>query len=88
MAVEFQTVCPGCGKRNELHDCISDPGDPPPKPGDFTICIKCARLLVFNLDLSLREITAPELRELMQNREKWALVERAQWYIKQRQAAS
>lgn len=32
-----------------------------PKPGDFSVCIVCARLLMFEPDYSLREIDPSEL---------------------------
>jgi hypothetical protein len=64
-----ESLCPFCGQR--LDSAIAaDPANPDaqPDPGDVTICISCAQILVFTDDLTLRasmpgevEIT-PEIR--------------------------
>jgi hypothetical protein len=57
--------CPQC--RAKL-DAVTDPREGKrPKPGDFSVCIHCACLMIFNDDLTLREST---LKEQM-----WAFVE-------------
>jgi len=42
----------------DLKDCI------PPNPGDLTICLYCHHLMTFQDDLTLRNATQEELKEL------------------------
>jgi len=50
--------CPQC---RALLDAVTDPREGKhPKPGDFSVCIHCACLMVFNDDLTLRESTLKE----------------------------
>ncbi len=49
-------VCAECGKQM---DCASGPGAP--EPGDFSLCIGCASLNVFDAQLHLRAPTHDEM---------------------------
>lgn len=55
--------CPYCGKKHNA--TTSTTGDHLPKPGDITICIECANVLLFNDDLTTRKPTDNELEEIM-----------------------
>jgi hypothetical protein len=64
----FETVpmiCTQCGKTLNM---ASDGDDEhAPNGGDFTICLYCEHLLVFNDDLSLREPSNEEAIEAQAN---------------------
>jgi hypothetical protein len=52
------SACPYC---DYLTDGASDPtGKYTPKPGDFSICLACAQLLVFDSGLKLRKPSPAE----------------------------
>lgn len=51
--------CPFCGDK-KLNRSTPVTNDEAPVPGDFTVCIKCGELLVFDLDLRLRKPTEDE----------------------------
>jgi hypothetical protein len=55
------TVCPWCGRRNDLHAGM--PGTRP-KPGDVGICWRCAGPAVFLDDLTMRRATDAEMEEM------------------------
>ena len=58
--------CPKCGL---LCDAVSDPEDPEgldskPQQGDISICINCAKLLVFDKDLKLQPCPEEKINSL------------------------
>jgi len=53
------STCPGCGARLDAASGVGH--DERPKPGDWSICFRCARPLVFIEGGALREATAAEL---------------------------
>jgi hypothetical protein len=55
--------CYKCGRLLDASSHIND-ANIKPNPGDFTICIYCASVLVFNDDLTARAITDEELLAL------------------------
>ena len=58
------TACLKCG--NQLDRASQINGDKGPKTGDFTICITCSELLVFDETLRFRWPTDEERAEIMQ----------------------
>jgi hypothetical protein len=54
--------CSSCGYRFNATTDLT--GDAVPRPGDYSICIKCGHLMVFNDDLRLREPTDAEIVEV------------------------
>ena len=56
------TTCPACGYPITASTAI---GSPPvePQPGDASICLACASLLIFTVDLGLREPSPEEKAE-------------------------
>lgn len=68
-----ECFCPFCGHRLDVA-MAADPANPAasPAPGDVSVCIECAQVLVFTDDLTLRasmpgEIPmTPELRRAQQ----------------------
>ena len=61
------TACPACGHRITAASHID--GNMTPKPGDLTVCLYCATLLVFADGLSLRNLTDAEMIEAAGNKE-------------------
>lgn len=57
--------CVECGKKMDM---ASGRGATP-EPGDFTLCIRCGSLNVFDVDLTLRRPTLDEYVESTHNRE-------------------
>jgi hypothetical protein len=57
-------ACPGCGTAADLASSVRELGGQTgrdPKPGDFTVCMTCASILVFDETLGVREPTVAEL---------------------------
>ena len=54
--------CESCGYT--LDAATGCQGDNPPKSGDITVCLRCAELMVFNEDLTLRRANIDDLLEL------------------------
>jgi hypothetical protein len=57
-----ETRCPVCHWR--LNGASSDGMSKPPKPGDFSVCINCASLLVFSRKLTLRPMQSRDWSRL------------------------
>ena len=53
--------CPVC---DEPISAAGSPDSAFPKPGDLSVCFKCASPLSFNDDISLRELSPAEMRKL------------------------
>ncbi len=58
-----EAACPACRRRTDAATSVC--GDHRPAPGDVTVCIGCATLLVFGQDLRPRWPTEEE-RDKMQ----------------------
>jgi hypothetical protein len=72
LSEDFQipmSKCPECGHILDAANCVSD-GRPPaaPEPGDFTVCLNCGHLLVFDDNLGTREPNVEEAREIAGDR--------------------
>lgn len=64
---DAETVCPACGRRNELH-ANADGQTAFPDPGDFSICYSCASVNIFEADgdgLTVRVTTDDERAEAL-----------------------
>jgi len=60
------TACPGCGRRNDAATSVFS--DSKPSPGSVSVCIACGHISVFNADLTLRNPTDAETREIAGDR--------------------
>lgn len=70
-----ESRCPCCDHKL---DAASSPDVATPKPGDFSVCISCASLLVFVGGLKFRAMTVGEFDELdVQTKNKLRLFQRA-----------
>lgn len=54
--------CPRCGAR--LTGALDPTGEGAPSGDDLSVCTKCAAVLVFNHDLTLRPATPEDLQSL------------------------
>ena len=53
------TKCPTCGNAIECATALDD-SDAVPSPGDCTVCLECAEVLIFTEGLGLRRSTLAE----------------------------
>jgi hypothetical protein len=60
--------CPGCGKKLDAATHADDPGLKP-SPGDYSICLYCGALHVFDETLRLRPPSIKELLKIAGNTE-------------------
>lgn len=54
--------CPACGA--EFDSATGTTTDDAPKPGDFSVCLYCCAILVFNEDLTNRRMSIEEYVDL------------------------
>ena len=52
--------CPQCGTKHWLASESSTYEHKPPRPGDLSVCVHCAAVLVFEPDMRLRPCTLGE----------------------------
>jgi hypothetical protein len=68
--------CLACGREV---DAATHMARQTPKPGDWTICLKCGHLMAFDDELHLRQLTAAETQEAAGNSEialmQWAVAQ-------------
>lgn len=57
--------CSVCG--HSMDRAAQVDGQARPAPDDFTLCIRCGHVMVFAADLSVREPTVAELKEIACN---------------------
>jgi hypothetical protein len=76
-------VCRVCAYET---DCASEAGGDTkqPGPGDFTLCLKCGELSVFDETMHLVTPTLSQLTALQQNKASWNLLTRAQTLIRRK----
>ena len=55
-------LCPVCA--NILDAAGAMRGEASPRPGDFTLCLKCATILCFTAEMNLAVATEDEMAEL------------------------
>jgi hypothetical protein len=57
--------CLGCGTDLDDATAVSQPLDKiMPKPGDYTVCLKCGHMMAFSETLTLREMTGEEMHKI------------------------
>jgi len=78
-----ESRCPQCDYKL-TGAMIAHGVDQKPEPGANSVCLNCGQLLTYQADLTLRKITPLELRELMDQPEAWAKIEKAQMFIRRR----
>lgn len=54
------SACPFCGYAADAATCFEN-DEARPRPGDFSLCLECAEVLVFDDEVALRKPAAGEL---------------------------
>lgn len=78
-------LCPYCSHKLSAIGEMSNQGAP--RPGDVTLCIECAGLLVLDADLRAQKPTIADL-QVIANSEAWPEISRAVRRIKAMHAAT
>lgn len=72
--------CPYC--HYKVDRCLNISTAGPPKAGDFTLCIRCGNLSIFDSELKMRVPSEDDLAELAKSPENMQLVARARAAIR------
>lgn len=59
-----KSKCPNCRVEWNGATDLETPKAVPPSSGDFTICVNCGQINIFDENLSLKKATEEELKEL------------------------
>lgn len=80
-----ESRCPQCNYKLDGSTHVHG-GEPSlPKPGDASVCINCGQVLTYDTDCRLRKATVKDIGELMtESPEAWAVIEKAQLFIRRR----
>lgn len=65
-AVMVPSSCTACG--TPLDRATGVDTDDNPNPGDVTICFRCGHIMAFATDLTMRELTDTEAKEVAGNK--------------------
>lgn len=76
-----RSLCPTCGYHMDAATCVTKEAVAP-KADDFSLCMKCGEILVFNPDLTLRAVELNDLTTA--DRLTHLTLERGQKFIRQR----
>lgn len=79
----IESRCPQCNYKLTGASIIYGE-DQKPEAGDFSVCLNCGQILVFDADLTLRKMSADKIRELMTDKEAWDTIEQTQMFIRRR----
>lgn len=80
-----ESRCPQCRYKLDGSTLIEGGNPALPKPGDASLCINCGQVLTYETDCHLRKATTTDIGELMRgNPEGWAVIEKAQLFIRRR----
>ena len=78
-----ESRCPNCDYKLD-GATVAHGEDVAPQTGDASACLNCGQLLIYTDGTLLRQATAGEIRDLMQQRESWAMIEKMQAVIAER----
>jgi hypothetical protein len=70
-----ESACTNCGHVMDAANCVSTDGEGKADPGDITVCIICGHVMAFADDMTLRDLTAEEAKEIAGNKALLALQE-------------
>ena len=73
--------CPNCHK--VLDGAANTQGTGGPQPGDATVCLYCATILLFDAETRLRLPAPDELEHMKGERDLWRTLQRIQQAIRQ-----
>lgn len=65
-----KSLCPYCDSELDGATGVDEEGNANrlPKPGDISICYKCANISMFDDELNLRRLTIEEEKEVLRNK--------------------
>jgi hypothetical protein len=70
-------TCPVCHNTMDRTTCMNDDPDLQPRDGDFTVCVSCGAIGVFDKDAVIHTASTEEIREMMRDfPDTWKQVER------------
>ncbi len=78
-----ESPCPACAYPMNRADNVHGPAGAP-EVGSLTLCLNCGQLLVFDAPSSLRMPTREEISEVMADSKAWEVIEKSQYFIKER----
>lgn len=73
--------CPACGHRFDRAASATGKDDGP-QPHDFTVCIQCAEILIFDDELKVRRLNGKEVLRIAFDSELAANLAKAQYMIR------
>ena len=77
--------CPQCNYKLDGSSHIHGESTTAPEEGDLSVCLNCGQVLTYEANQTMRKITVRELAAFMkENPEGWALIEKAQMFIRKR----
>jgi hypothetical protein len=80
-----ESRCPQCDYKLDASSHVQGDDPSPPEPGDASVCLNCGQVLTYEEEGRLRKATVRDIGELMSaNPEDWAVIEKAQMFIRQR----
>lgn len=59
-----ESACTNCGHKLDACTAVSADGMGKPNPGDMTVCICCGHIMAFADDLTLRELTDEQAKQV------------------------
>jgi hypothetical protein len=62
-----ESRCPSCGKLCDAATAVEK--DNKPSPGDFSVCLDCGHVMIFDHDLRLRELRGEEFHTIAGDKE-------------------
>lgn len=74
-----ETICPTCGNVNDAATCVE--GEHSPSPGDVSVCLYCAAILIFTDELETRLPTEREMIDL-QTSQNWPTIQKTIYMIR------
>lgn len=80
----IESRCPQCNYKLDGSMHVHGGKSAMPEEGDFSVCVYCGQVLVYQSDLKLRKITREKISELMADSKSWATIEKAQSFIRRR----
>jgi len=79
----IESRCPLCNYKLTGATILSGDDDVPHE-GDISVCLNCGQILTYQADLTVRKVTGQEVRELMDDPDQWAVIEKSQFFIRRR----
>jgi hypothetical protein len=80
-----ESRCPQCNYKLDGSTHVHGDKASLPEPGDYSVCLNCGQVLVYEDDCRLRKATVRDIGALMSEApDSWAVIEKAQFFIRRR----